>query len=86
MKIRAAVAWEAGRELSIEEIDLEGPREGECLVRIAATSVSSASESCATAAVGATDRNPNAVISARKASGPSQDGAAKTARHRAAAR
>jgi S-(hydroxymethyl)glutathione dehydrogenase / alcohol dehydrogenase len=39
MKIRAAVAWEAKRPLEIEEIDLEGPREGECLVRLAATGV-----------------------------------------------
>ena len=39
MRTRAAVAWEAGKPLSIEEIDLEGPREGEVLVRIVATGV-----------------------------------------------
>ena len=39
MKVRAAVAWEANRPLEIEELDLEGPREGECLVRLAATGV-----------------------------------------------
>jgi S-(hydroxymethyl)glutathione dehydrogenase/alcohol dehydrogenase len=39
MKTRAAVAWEAGQPLSIEEIDVEGPREGEVLVRIVATGV-----------------------------------------------
>jgi S-(hydroxymethyl)glutathione dehydrogenase/alcohol dehydrogenase len=39
MKTRAAVAWEAGKPLSIEEIDLEGPRAGEVLVRIVATGV-----------------------------------------------
>ena len=39
MKTRAAVAWEAGKPLSIEEVDLEGPREGEVLVRIVATGV-----------------------------------------------
>ena len=39
MKIRAAVAFEAGKPLQIEEIDLDGPREGECLVRLAATGV-----------------------------------------------
>lgn len=39
MKMRAAVAWEAGRPLEIEDVDLEGPREGECLVRLAATGV-----------------------------------------------
>src|SRR5690606_24371651 len=39
MKTRAAVAWEAGTPLSIEEVDLEGPRAGEVLVRIVATGV-----------------------------------------------
>ena len=39
MKIRAAVAFEAGRPLEIEEVDLEGPRQGECLVRLVATGV-----------------------------------------------
>ncbi|MCQ4161857.1 S-(hydroxymethyl)glutathione dehydrogenase/class III alcohol dehydrogenase [Roseomonas sp. GC11] len=37
MKTRAAVAWEAGKPLSIETVDLEGPREGEVLVEIKAT-------------------------------------------------
>ncbi len=39
MKSRAAVAWKAGQPLSIEEIDVEGPRAGEALVRIHATGV-----------------------------------------------
>jgi S-(hydroxymethyl)glutathione dehydrogenase/alcohol dehydrogenase len=39
MKTRAAVAWESGKPLSIEEVDLEGPRAGEVLVRIVATGV-----------------------------------------------
>jgi S-(hydroxymethyl)glutathione dehydrogenase/alcohol dehydrogenase len=39
VKTRAAVAFEAGKPLEIAEIDLEGPREGECLVRLAATGV-----------------------------------------------
>jgi S-(hydroxymethyl)glutathione dehydrogenase/alcohol dehydrogenase len=39
MKTRAAVAWEVGQPLSIEEVDLEGPRAGEVLVRIVATGV-----------------------------------------------
>ena len=39
MKIRAAVAFEAGKPLEIEEIDLAAPKEGECLVRLAATGV-----------------------------------------------
>jgi S-(hydroxymethyl)glutathione dehydrogenase / alcohol dehydrogenase len=39
MKSRAAVAWEAGKPLSIEEVDVAGPKEGEALVRIVATGV-----------------------------------------------
>jgi S-(hydroxymethyl)glutathione dehydrogenase/alcohol dehydrogenase len=39
MKTRAAVAWEPAKPLEIEEIDLEGPRAGEVLVRIVATGV-----------------------------------------------
>jgi len=39
MKTRAAVAWEAGKPLSIEEVDLAGPKAGEVLVRIVATGV-----------------------------------------------
>ncbi|MGI9343914.1 MAG: alcohol dehydrogenase catalytic domain-containing protein, partial [Gammaproteobacteria bacterium] len=39
MKSRAAVAWEAGQPLTIEEIDVDGPQAGEVLVRIVATGV-----------------------------------------------
>ena len=39
MKSRAAVALEAGKPLSIEEIDVQGPRAGEVLVQIKATGV-----------------------------------------------
>jgi S-(hydroxymethyl)glutathione dehydrogenase/alcohol dehydrogenase len=39
MKSRAAVAWEAGQPLRIEEIDVEGPKAGEVLVRNVATGV-----------------------------------------------
>jgi len=39
MKSRAAVAWEAGKPLAIEEIDVAAPKEGEVLVRIVATGV-----------------------------------------------
>ena len=39
MKTRAAVAWEAGKPLSIEEVDIAGPQAGEVLVRIVATGV-----------------------------------------------
>ena len=39
MDVRAAVALEAGKELSIETVQLDGPREGEVLVEIKATGV-----------------------------------------------
>jgi S-(hydroxymethyl)glutathione dehydrogenase / alcohol dehydrogenase len=39
MDVRAAVAFEAGKPLSIETIQLEGPREGEVLVEIKATGI-----------------------------------------------
>lgn len=39
MKTRAAVAREAGKPLSLETVDLEGPRAGEVLVEIKATGI-----------------------------------------------
>ncbi len=39
MKTRAAVAWGAGQPLHIEEVDLEGPKAGEVLLRVVATGV-----------------------------------------------
>lgn len=39
MKSRAAVAWEAGKPLTIEQVDVAGPKVGEVLVRIVATGV-----------------------------------------------
>ncbi len=39
MKTRAAVAWAAGKPLTIEEVELEGPRAGEVLVEVKATGI-----------------------------------------------
>ncbi|MCH8183944.1 MAG: S-(hydroxymethyl)glutathione dehydrogenase/class III alcohol dehydrogenase [Proteobacteria bacterium] len=39
MDVRAAVAFEAGKPLSIETVQLEGPRDGEVLVEIKATGI-----------------------------------------------
>lgn len=39
MKTRAAVAWEANKPLTIEEVDLDGPKAGEVLIEIMATGV-----------------------------------------------
>jgi S-(hydroxymethyl)glutathione dehydrogenase/alcohol dehydrogenase len=56
MKVRAAVAWEPKRPLAIEEIDLEGPRAGECLVRLVATGV------CHTDAYTLSGRDPSGLF------------------------
>jgi S-(hydroxymethyl)glutathione dehydrogenase/alcohol dehydrogenase len=39
MKTRAAVAWKAGAPLTIETVDLQGPRDGEVLVEVKATGI-----------------------------------------------
>jgi len=39
MKTTAAIAWEAGAPLSIETVDLEGPKEKEVLIELKATGV-----------------------------------------------
>jgi S-(hydroxymethyl)glutathione dehydrogenase/alcohol dehydrogenase len=56
MKVKAAVAWEATRPLEIEEIDLEGPKQGEVLVRVAATGV------CHTDAYTLSGRDPEGLF------------------------
>jgi S-(hydroxymethyl)glutathione dehydrogenase/alcohol dehydrogenase len=39
MKARAAIAWESGRPLEVDLVDLEGPKAGEVLIRNVATGV-----------------------------------------------
>jgi S-(hydroxymethyl)glutathione dehydrogenase/alcohol dehydrogenase len=39
MKVKAAVAWGPNQKLSIEEVDLDDPKEGEVLVKLYATGV-----------------------------------------------
>jgi S-(hydroxymethyl)glutathione dehydrogenase/alcohol dehydrogenase len=39
MKMKAAVAWQAGQPLAIEEIDIQGPQAGEVLIKMVATGV-----------------------------------------------
>lgn len=39
MKVKAAIAVEPAKPLVVDEIDLEGPKAGECLIRLAATGV-----------------------------------------------
>src|SRR5262245_9893985 len=56
MKIKAAVCWEPKLPLAIEEIDLDGPRAGECLVRLVATGV------CHTDAYTMSGRDPSGLF------------------------
>jgi len=39
MKTRAAVAWQSGQPLSVETVEIEGPKAGEVLVEIKATGI-----------------------------------------------
>ncbi len=39
MKVKAAVAWKPNTPLSIEEVDLEGPKKGEVLIKVIASGV-----------------------------------------------
>ncbi|MDX1626014.1 MAG: S-(hydroxymethyl)glutathione dehydrogenase/class III alcohol dehydrogenase [Wenzhouxiangellaceae bacterium] len=56
MQTRAAVAFEAGKPLSIETVDLEGPRSGEVLVEIKATGI------CHTDAYTLSGRDPEGLF------------------------
>ncbi len=56
MRVKAAISWEPERPLEIDEIDLEGPHEGECLVRLAATGV------CHTDAYTLSGRDPSGLF------------------------
>jgi S-(hydroxymethyl)glutathione dehydrogenase/alcohol dehydrogenase len=39
MKTKAAIAWKAGAPLTIEQVDLQGPKAGEVLVELKATGI-----------------------------------------------
>ena len=39
MRSRAAVAWEANKPLTVETVEIEGPKAGEVLVEVMATGV-----------------------------------------------
>jgi len=56
MKSRAAVAWEAGKPLEIEEVDVQGPQAGEVLIRLVATGV------CHTDAFTLTGADPEGIF------------------------
>ena len=58
MKTRAAVAWEAGKALEVEEIDIEGPHDGEVLLRNVATGI------CHTDAFTLTGEDPEGLFPA----------------------
>ena len=56
MKVQAAICWEPRRPLEIDEVDLDGPKAGECLVRLAATGV------CHTDAYTMSGRDPSGLF------------------------
>ena len=58
VKVKAAICWEPGRPLEVDEIDLEAPKQGECLVRLAATGV------CHTDAYTMSGRDPSGLFPA----------------------
>ena len=58
MKSRAAVAWEAGKPLVIEEVNVEGPQSGEVLLQIKATGV------CHTDAYTLSGKDPEGIFPA----------------------
>jgi S-(hydroxymethyl)glutathione dehydrogenase/alcohol dehydrogenase len=58
MKARAAVAWEAGKPLAIEEVDLEGPKKGEVLLQVKASGV------CHTDAYTLSGKDPEGIFPA----------------------
>ncbi|MEL6163509.1 MAG: S-(hydroxymethyl)glutathione dehydrogenase, partial [Cyanobacteria bacterium J06628_3] len=39
MEVKAAVAYEAGKPLSVETVNLEGPKAGEVLIEIKASGI-----------------------------------------------
>jgi S-(hydroxymethyl)glutathione dehydrogenase / alcohol dehydrogenase len=58
MKVRAAVAHQAGKPLSIEQVDLEGPKAGEVMVEVKATGI------CHTDAFTLSGRDPEGLFPA----------------------
>jgi S-(hydroxymethyl)glutathione dehydrogenase/alcohol dehydrogenase len=58
MKARAAVAWEAGKPLVIEEIEVEGPKSGEVVLNVKATGV------CHTDAFTLSGKDPEGIFPA----------------------
>jgi S-(hydroxymethyl)glutathione dehydrogenase/alcohol dehydrogenase len=58
MKARAAVAWESGKPLVIEEVQVDGPRSGEVLLEIKATGV------CHTDAYTLSGKDPEGIFPA----------------------
>src|SRR5689334_2786175 len=56
MKVKAAVCWEPRAPLAIEDVELAGPRAGECLVRLVATGV------CHTDAYTMSGRDPSGLF------------------------
>jgi len=58
MKAHAAIAWEAGKPLEIEEVEVQGPKNGEVLLRIVASGI------CHTDAYTLSGKDPEGIFPA----------------------
>src|SRR5215475_998444 len=56
MRVRAAICWRPGEPLEVDEVELEGPKARECLVRLVATGV------CHTDAYTMSGRDPSGLF------------------------
>ncbi len=56
MKVKAAICWEPKKPLEVDEIEIDGPKQGECLIRLEATGV------CHTDAYTMSGRDPSGIF------------------------
>ncbi len=56
MKVKAAICWEPKKPLVVEDIEIDGPKGGECLIRLEATGV------CHTDAYTMSGRDPSGIF------------------------
>ena len=80
--MKASVLFEQGAPLRVEELDLEGPREGEVLVRMAASGVC---HSCLHAADGSWKGVPVPIVLGDEGAGTVRDHERRLPRSRAMA-
>ena len=80
MKTKAAILWEVGKDWSVEEIELDPPKEGEVLVKLAASGMCHSDEHLVTGDL------PFAAADHRRPRGRRRRGGGRRGRHLAQAR